>query len=96
MPHRRYNPCLLLAAPLLLLLLLPACRKAPESIVGVPRIAPQEVAALREAGKPVVIVDTRVARQYERRRIPGAISIPARETEDHLDQLPKNATIAFY
>jgi hypothetical protein len=96
MPHRRHNPCLLLAAPLLLLLLLPACRNAPESIADVPRITPQEVVALQDAGKPVVIVDTRVARQYEKRRIPGALSIPARETEDHLDKLPRQSTIAFY
>jgi 3-mercaptopyruvate sulfurtransferase SseA len=92
MPHRRHTRLLLL----LLLLLLPACRKAPESLVDVPRITPKEVVALLDAGKPVVIVDTRVPRQYERRRIPGAISIPARETEDHLDKLPPQATIALY
>jgi rhodanese-related sulfurtransferase len=78
------------------LLLLPACLKAPKSIADVPRITPEEVVALQDAGWPVVIVDTRVTRQYEKRRIPGAISIPARVTADRLDKLPLEATIAFY
>jgi len=78
------------------LLLLPACQVTPKSIADVPRISVEEVKALLDAGEKLVIVDTRVARQYERRRIPGAISVPARETEDHLDRLPKDATIALY
>ena len=91
MPHRRHLLWLLL-----LLLFLAACRQAPASIADVPRISVAEVKALQDAGKPLVIVDTRVARQYEKRRIPGALSIPARETEDHLDLLPRQSTIAFY
>jgi rhodanese-related sulfurtransferase len=82
---------------LLFLLLLVACRlRAPTSIQDVPRITAQEVVALQDAGKKVVVVDTRPARQYAERRIPGSISIPVRETEDHLDKLPKDAMIAFY
>ena len=91
MPHRRQILWLTL-----LLLALAACQKPPASSADVPRLTPQEVVALQEAGKPVVIVDTRVARQWERRRIPGALSIPARETDDHLDKLPLWATIVFY
>ena len=92
MPHRRP----IVARLALLFLSLAACAPVPESSADVPRITPDEVAALQNAGKAVVIADTRLARHYERERIPGAISVPARETEDHLDELPRQATIVFY
>ena len=93
MSHPRYA----LVALLLLPLFLAACQvKLPPSGDEVPRLTVEELQAMLDAGEKVVIVDTRVSRQYQIRHIPGAISIPVRETADHLDELPKDATIAFY
>lgn len=90
MPHRRR------ALWILLLLLLPAACQAPRSGAEVPRMAVEELKALLDAGEPVVIVDTRVSRQYQVRHIPGAISIPERETEGRLGELPQDALIVLY
>lgn len=73
-----------------------ACSTVSDLGADVPRITPEELVALQDAGETVVIVDTRVPRQYAIRHIPGAISIPVRETADRLDELPKDATIVFY
>jgi hypothetical protein len=90
---------------LLTLLLLAACRAAapvqePGTIPGnqdeVPRITPQEVKALQDAGKRVVIADARSLESYELQHIVGAISVPALEVAEHVDKLPKQAHIVFY
>ena len=91
---------------LLALLLLAACQSAaapaqdaapiPASQDDVPRITPQEVKALQEAGETVVIADARSLESYETRHIVGSVSVPALEVGDHVDELPKNAHIVFY
>ena len=86
--------CLLV---LLLLLLLPAaCDGVPASGDDVPRLTIEELVELQDAGEKVVIVDTRVLRQYQIRHISGAISIPVQEMKERYQELPKDATIAFY
>ena len=90
MPHRR------ILVLLCLLLFLAACANASTSGDEVPRMTVEELVARQDAGEKVVIVDTRVSRQYQIRHIPGAISIPVREMEDRYEELPKDATIAFY
>ena len=91
MPHRRRVVLLLLLLPLLA-----ACGKMPTSGKDVPRITVEELKAMLDAGEKVVIVDTRVSRQYQIRHIPGAISMPVLEVEARYEELPKDATIAFY
>ena len=87
---------------LLALLLLAACTNpaGPSQEVtstdDVPRVTPQEVVAQQEAGKKVIVVDARSFESYEERHIAGAISVPAIEVADHLDELPKRAHIVFY
>ena len=87
---------------LLALLLLTACSssagpaKEMVSVDDVPRITPQEVVAQQEAGKEVILADARSFESYETRHIAGAISAPALEVGDHLDELPKKAHIVFY
>ena len=92
MPHRGHVVWLSL-----LLLWLAACQAGiPTSGAEVPRITVEELKALLDDGKQAVIVDARTAKSFEKRRVPGAISIPVREIEDRLDELPKDAPIAFY
>ena len=92
MLHRKHTLWLWL----LPLVVVAACAKILTSGTEIPRISVEEVKALQDAGEDVVIVDTRVSRQYQIRHIPGALSIPERETADHLDELPPQATIVFY
>ena len=80
----------------LLLLLLVACTRVPTLGAEVPRLTAEELKSILDDGKPAVIVDARSARSFAKRRIPGAVSMPVREIKDRLDELPKNATIAFY
>ena len=79
---------------LLALLLLAACSSAAgpaQEVTGVddvPRITPQEVVAQQQAGKQVLIVDARSLSSYEDHHIAGAISVPALEVADRLDDQP--------
>ena len=91
---------------LLALFLLAACQSSaapaqgpasiPASQDEVPRITPDEVKALQEAGEEVIVADARSFGSYDAGHIVGAISVPALEIEDHLDELPKDAHIVFY
>jgi hypothetical protein len=87
---------------LLVLLLLAACSNAPgraaevTSVDDVPRVTPEQVVAEQEAGKKVVIADARGSDSYQALHVKGAISVPALEVADHLDELPKNAHVVFY
>ena len=52
---------------------------------------------LIDGNKDIVLVDVRPAKQVqEEGMIEGAINVPFDEVEDHLDQLPKDKTIALY
>jgi hydroxyacylglutathione hydrolase len=52
---------------------------------------------LIDENKDIVLVDVRPAKQVqEEGMIEGAINVPFDEVEDHLDQLPKDKTIALY
>ena len=87
---------------LLALLLLAACSSAAgpanevTSEADVPRITPQELKAQLDAGDRVIVADARSFASYQAVHIPGAISVPVLEVEDHLDELPKGAHIVFY
>ncbi|WP_159942777.1 MULTISPECIES: metalloregulator ArsR/SmtB family transcription factor [unclassified Nocardiopsis] len=49
---------------------------------------------LRDGG--VVLVDLRSPREYEADHVPGAVSIPSRQLEERLDELPWDATVVAY
>jgi hydroxyacylglutathione hydrolase len=52
---------------------------------------------LIDENKDIVLVDVRPAKQVqEEGMIEGAINVPFDEVENHLDQLPKDKTIALY
>jgi rhodanese-related sulfurtransferase len=62
----------------------------------VPRISPEEVKARLETGEAMVVVDARSPGEFEAEHIPGAMSVPLRDVESRLDELPRDREIVFY
>jgi hypothetical protein len=106
MTYRRSTQRLLLALLLLPLLLAAACQagdpasieegERPRTEDQVPRMTPDELKALLDAGEEVVIADSRALTPYNVRHITGAISMPLAEVEERADELPRDRTIVFY
>ena len=62
-----------------------------------PRISPEEAKRRLDAGEPIVFVDMR--RGSWRRsdvKIAGAVRIPFDDVEEHLADLPREATLVAY
>lgn len=70
----------------------------PAHIDGATNITADQVKAMVDQGKKILIVDSRVATEYKESHIPGAINIPTKDMEAHRDKLPKgkNFPIVFY
>lgn len=68
----------------------------PTTRSQVPRIRPQELKDKLDAGVDVIVVDSRSLASYERRHIPGALSIPLFEIEERHGELPQEGEIVFY
>ena len=62
----------------------------------IPRISPEEVKALLDAGSNIVIIDTRSRGEYERAHIAGAISIPLEETAQRYRELQGYDEVVTY
>jgi rhodanese-related sulfurtransferase/DNA-binding transcriptional ArsR family regulator len=70
-------------------------RRLEEATQGIEALnAPQLADRLRE--REMVIVDLRPTEEFEAAHIPGAISIPAAELEDRVEELPEDRTIVAY
>ena len=88
-------------ASLTAVVLLVGCTSAALEIVPttadeVPRITVEELKVRLDAGKKVVIVDTRGRLVYDSRHIAGAVSIPASELAERYAELPRAAEIVLY
>jgi outer membrane murein-binding lipoprotein Lpp len=70
--------------------------RPPANTSEVPRISAQDLKSKIDAGKDVVIVDTRSANTYAAQHIAGAISVPYEETSSRLNEFPKDKEIVFY
>ena len=83
---------------LMAVIFLAACQgePIPATTSQVPRIRPQELKKLLDAGEGVVVVDTRDREYYDRSHIPGALSIPLAETEEQQGELPRTMKIVHY
>jgi hypothetical protein len=68
----------------------------PVDVGQVPRITPQELEALLNQGKNVVVVDTRSEAAYASGHIPGALAIPGPDVAMRYGELPRDATIVLY
>jgi rhodanese-related sulfurtransferase/DNA-binding transcriptional ArsR family regulator len=62
---------------------------------GIEALRSAELAQLQKAGEPLVL-DLRPAEEYTAGHIPGAISMPARELEARIDELPRDRPIVAY
>lgn len=75
----------------------PAAEAAvPSSAQDVPRITPQELKSLLDAGEKVVVVDARSLASYEAGHIAKAGSMPLDEIDARYRELPKGVKIVFY
>lgn len=59
-------------------------------------ISATDLAAQIEAGTAPLIVDVRSAEEYAEGHIPGAINIPFREIDQHLDTLRSHPQLVVY
>ena len=71
-------------------------RSIPTSSEQVPRITPQELKSLLDAGRDVVIVDTRSLDAYETAHIPDATQMSASEVSTRYRELPIGAKVVTY
>ncbi len=69
--------------------------EAPTDPAAAPRITVKEAAALRDAGK-AVIVDVRDAASYELGHAAGALNIPLAELPNRLGDLPHDKRVLTY
>lgn len=60
-----------------------------------PLMGPDEAKQAMDSGK-ALFVDVRRPDQFERLRIPGAVSIPIRGSVDRLFDLPENLPVILY
>ena len=66
-------------------------------VAGTPRISPDEVRQRQDAGENVVFLDMRKG-SWNRSdvKVAGAIRVPIDELEEHLADLPREATLVAY
>ncbi|MFP4250758.1 MAG: ArsR/SmtB family transcription factor [Armatimonadota bacterium] len=70
-------------------------RMLAEATEGIEALSAAELAErLRE--RDLLVIDLRPAEEYEAGHIPGAVSMPAREFEARMDELPRGRTIVAY
>ncbi|MDA2917175.1 hypothetical protein MYX64_10105 [Nitrospinae bacterium AH_259_B05_G02_I21] len=62
----------------------------------IPRIAPQQIKALRQQDADLVIVDVRGPVMFNEHRVPGAISVPKDELEQRYQVLTPAQELVFY
>lgn len=63
---------------------------------AVPRVTTEELKDKLDAGKDVVIVDTRSLENFNEKHIAGAISMPLVEVDLRYEELPKDKEIVLY
>jgi hypothetical protein len=68
----------------------------PGTVLDVPRITPEELMALLDAGQDVIILDTRGLDTYSSGHIVGAVHMLPSEAKERSAQYPKGAKIVTY
>jgi rhodanese-related sulfurtransferase len=62
----------------------------------VPRITARELKARLDRGEDVTVVDSRRRKWYDKRRIPGAVSMPTSEVAERHGELPQTGQVVYY
>ena len=75
---------------------LTAIEPAPTTADEVPRITVEDLKVRLDAGKKVVVVDTRSRQSYDNRHIAGAVSIPPSELAERYAELPRGVELVLY
>ncbi len=75
---------------------LPASIPAPEVDQGMLIVTPEQVQAWRDAGEPVIVLDSRDRVQYGREHIPDAVNVPYIDIRAGANLPPLDARIVIY
>jgi len=67
-----------------------------EDLNSVHRVTSQELKARLDKGEPILIADVRTVKAYDAMHVAGAVSIPFKEIESRLNDLPRDREIVFY
>jgi rhodanese-related sulfurtransferase len=59
-------------------------------------VTAERVKYYMDAREPMILIDLRPAREFQQRRIPGARSIPMKELEKRLQEVPKAGRVILY
>ena len=59
-------------------------------------VSAERVKYYMEAREPMILIDLRPAREFQQRRIPGARSIPMKELDKRLQEVPKAGRVILY
>ncbi|MBN1641320.1 MAG: hypothetical protein JXA09_08790 [Anaerolineae bacterium] len=74
----------------------PDPRGIPATVDDVPRISPDELAALLASPQRVVVLDTRSPDEYAAGHIPGAGNMPLAQVDTLYSQLPREVKLVIY
>jgi len=62
----------------------------------IPRITVGDVKEKLDRGEGVFLVDVRTREAYDQSHIKGALSLPAKEAEQRMGELPSGRTVVCY
>ena len=73
-------------------------RREATATGSVPRISVEDLVFLLEKpeGSSVIVIDVRSRESYQRRRIPGAVSIPLADLGNRVPEIDRDASIVTY
>ena len=59
-------------------------------------ITVEEVKQRLDAGEPQKIIDVRRLKLFDKTHLPGAVSIPLRDLETRIEEIPRDTPVVFY
>jgi rhodanese-related sulfurtransferase len=62
----------------------------------VDNLAADRVKQLMDAGEKIVLIDMRPVKEYQKRRLPGARSLPLAEVANRFSEVPKSGRVVLY
>jgi len=59
-------------------------------------LGPDRIKGLLDGGEKILFIDIRPTKEYQEKRVPGARSIPVKELEKRLGEIPKSGRVVLY